>query len=380
METAKICTNCGYTCSSINFASGSSNDAGSTYANSVSLNQKYNTKVDSHGPTVRTVGVIKLMNTFLEKYANSRHLKEAAENMLTKTLKELETRARRHNTYGAATVLIVLRESNEAVFLPEVATYFGVTAGEAAQKVRQIMISSRKSHPMTPIECFVDKYLGDITGMKDKAKIKRLALTLIDLFQKLNLSATPKTISLLALYYAMITMENKVPPLTVPKFFKRTALGKSNSAFERSSCIAKRKLIILAKRLPWASNVTVKNYHTFMNDILKHHSILFVKTADSYSASIAGVSDYNVKRSTEVAIDASTVTEQMQLELPACTIRSMLRPAPAVEDGPDPEFVSSSEVLGENDCPEAELKEYLRTSDEVKTYLKIQNLATDSTD
>lgn len=383
-ETAKTCTNCGYYCNNIELQFPNCNDPGYSNSNSVSLSKKYKATIGAAAISQHRLTAIKQIRAYLDNYPKNLCLHETAEALFLKSWEGV--RVGKLATFAAATLIIVLREAGQSVFIKEIADFFGAATHDVSKKMLYIKSYYGVSVPMTSIEHFVTRYLSNCSGIGDVDKVKDLSLSLCGLFKKIHLGTSPKTTSLLAIYHATIALAGKIPAMTVTEFFKRTSLQSGCCGFDRSTVILRNKMIIMAKRLPWASNVNKRNYHTFIHGIIKHESLIMhidVNGAVSKKPTLScDVSEYaeSSKCVTNSSVNDSNrpiLSEQMQLELPSSCVKNLLNPKPVIPDVPLPIPVSDSEILVEKDCPETELRKYLRTDEEINIYLKLKNTADD---
>lgn len=381
-ETARTCTNCGYYCSGVELKQPDRNDEGYSDSKSVSFSKKYKTRIDGPYISRSKLAMIARIRAFLEKYPKNLCLQETAENLFDKSWESV--RAGKLSSYAAATLIIVLREAGQSVFMQETVDFFGASTIDVSKKILYIKKYHEVTVPMTSMEHFVVRYLNKCSAIEDVDKVKDLSLSLCSLFEKVSLVTAPKTSALLAIYHAIIALAGKVPAMNVLDFFKQTGLGSNCSAFDRSVVFLRKKLIILANRLPWASKVNRRNYHIYITAILKHQSLIFhtdvsdaVSNKNKPSAAEDNLAENEKCVEEASSVDSHVLSDQFQLEMPTSRLRDLLNPKPVIIEKPLLKPVSNSEVLMESDCPEEELRDYVRTDEEVKIYLKLKD-ATDN--
>ena len=108
-------------------------------------------------------------------------------------------------------------------------------------------------------------------------------------------------------------------------------------------------------RIPWIKNFSALQYHMYIDDVLRYKDILF----SSYE-------------------ETQPSTSVQALRAPPTLFRDIKsRAAPSDQWMPE---ASTSEIICEDDIPEAEIDMYVRTSDEVSKKEKIQKLLQSKTE
>lgn len=285
------------------------------------------------------------------------------------------------NALAVACMVIVLRNSGISVLIPKLCEDFEIDVKRVMQFIAELKPKDEVNNASdVDIQTFVDNIFERHSDLKQRKSLKDCTLKLFKLFYDLHLHTTRPLLASVSLYFALLSETPGKRWMTTSEYCKKYNMEKSRS-FDNYCALARTKIFLLAKRLPWApSSIAKLNCHHHIKDILKaKHSL----SGSDFGLDSQIPLEKNIFKGRKVKTRCSgssdhekrkvEITEQHILQLPSASIRNFGKvPKPA--EPADPVSVPTSETIGEDEMSENELKHYIRTPEEVEVAKKIQKM------
>ncbi|XP_078485530.1 transcription factor IIIB 50 kDa subunit [Ciona intestinalis] len=249
---------------------------------------------------------------------------------------------------AASCVFLTLRANNCNVTIDEICQVIGVTVIGVSKSLRATCKATGQDVTIYNIKQ-MDGKLEQIPEMKNQPELVKKAKEIIEVLELMFITTGRKrnNIAFIASFLAIVAQQSKQKRCTtLETFCKRNDFRYER--IEKLVKICKDRILELKSRLPWNKNAPERkvSYHCYINDIIKHKHV-FSLLQDNYDSE-----------------------EEDETFLPPRYLRHT--PMRYVAPKRSYDHVSTSEVIGENEIPESEMRDYIRTPEEVAEVKKIE--------